>query len=199
MIGYLKGTIQSFSLTSLIILVNGVGYEVLTPTLFLEDKRTDDEVEVYIYTHVREDQLALYGFKDKEELSFFKMLLSVSGIGPKVALAIVSSASVEKLAESISAGDPGMLSAVSGVGKKTAEKAVIELKGKLGFISEGSILASGETEEIYSALMGLGFRKEEISESIRNIPSDIMATDDKIKALIKIIGTHPTGSGQGIK
>lgn len=188
MIGYLKGEVKSISADSFIILSGGVGYVVLAPSQLTSTQKVGDETEVYVYTHVREDQLSLFGFSLQEELNFFKMLLSVSGIGPKVALAIISSAPVEKIKSSISIGDPSMLSAVSGVGKKTAEKAVIELRGKLGLISSGEVFDNDGANEVIEALLGLGFQKNEIIEGLKRIPSEISNNDEKIKWLVKNLG-----------
>lgn len=191
MIGYLKGTVIEKSQGNIIILAGSVGYDVNVPTSFVSKIKKDQESEVFIYTHVREGIFALYGFENRNDLEFFKLLLSVSGIGPKVALAIVSSAPAEKIKNSISKGDPSLLSAVSGVGKKTAEKAVVELKNKLGFVGLSNQIFEGEdTDEIYSALLGLGFQKHEISDALRVLPDDIEKTDDKIKAILKGLGKN---------
>lgn len=189
MIGFLKGEVKSKSESGIILLTGGVGYDVFLPTSLNASIAEADEVELFIYTHVREDAFSLFGFASHEDLEFFKLLLSVSGIGPKVALAILSSAPSDKLKDSISKGDPTLLSAVSGVGKKTAEKAVVELKGKLGYIgTNGAIFEGSDTEEIYSALLGLGFRKEEIADCMKRLPDGIEETDEKIKIVIKMLG-----------
>jgi Holliday junction DNA helicase RuvA len=190
MISYLEGTVIDHSLNSAIILVGGVGYEVFLPANISGKLVVDDKASFFIYTHVREDILALYGFESRESLEFFKLLLSVSGIGPKAAMAIVASAPLDKLKDSISKGDPTMLSAVSGVGKKTAEKAVVELKGKLGFSGDIALVQAEGAEEIIDALSGLGFQRAEIIEGIRTIPAEINTTDEKIKYLIKNIGKN---------
>ncbi len=189
MIGYLKGIVKEKSQDSVIILVSGVGYSVSVPGSLISKLKIGEESEAFIYTYVKEDALSLFGFETKEDLDFFKQLLSVSGIGPKVALSICSSAPTNKLKNSISKGDPSLLSAVSGVGKKTAEKAVVELKNKLGFVGSGEQIFEGEdTEEIYGALLGLGFQKHEISDVLRGLPDDIDNADDKIKYILKKIG-----------
>ncbi|MDD3480946.1 MAG: Holliday junction branch migration protein RuvA [Patescibacteria group bacterium] len=191
MIGYLNGEVKSKSETGIILLTGGVGYDVFLPTSLNASLTESEETELFIYTHVREDAFSLFGFATRDDLEFFKLLLSVSGIGPKVALAIISSSPTEKLMESISRGDPTLLSTVSGVGKKTAEKAVVELKGKLGYIgSSGTIFAGTDTEEIYEALLGLGFKKEEVADCMKKLPDDITETDDKIKELIKMLGRN---------
>ncbi len=194
MIGYLRGKIIEKSLSSATVLVGQVGYDVNLPASVLSKIKKDEEVELWIYTHVREDILALFGFSDKESLEFFKLLLSVSGIGPKVALAIISAAPLAKISESISRGDPTMLSSVSGVGRKTAEKAVVELKGKLGNISAGSQIFSIEGEETLDALLALGFSKAEAAEAISKLPEELSNTDEKIKAALKLMNTRSSGT-----
>lgn len=193
MIGYLSGKIIEKSLTSATVLAGQVGYEVNLPSSVLAKIKKDEEVELWIYTHVREDILALFGFSDKESLEFFKLLLSVSGIGPKVALAIISAAPLVKIRESISKGDPTTLASVSGVGRKTAEKAVVELKGKLGNISAGSQIFSVEGEETLDALLTLGFSRAEAAEAIAKLPEELTGTDEKIKAALKLVNTRSTG------
>lgn len=189
MIGYLKGEVKEKTQDGVIIYISGVGYSVNIPNSFISKLKIGEHAEIFVYTHAREDILALFGFESREDLDFFKLLLSVSGIGPKVALAICSSAPTNKLKNSISKGDPSLLSAVSGVGKKTAEKAVVELKNKLGFIGDGNkIFEGGDTEEVYEALLSLGFQKNEILDAIRNLPNNMENTDDKIRYILKKIG-----------
>lgn len=189
MIGYLEGEVKLLRVTGLVLLAGEVGYEVSVPVPLLSDTKAGQRISLYVHTHVREDQFSLYGFSRAEELSFFRMLLSVSGIGPKVAMAIISSTPVEKLKSSISAGDPTLLAAVSGVGKKTAEKAVVELRGKLGLSeTDGELFSSEETAEIIEALSALGFQRPEITEEIKKLPGNIEGADEKMKYLIKNLG-----------
>lgn len=189
MIGYLSGKIIEKDDSTAVILVGGVGYSVQLPVPVLGKTKIDDVISLFTYTYVREDVLALYGFPQKEELDFFKLLLSVSGIGPKVALAVISSYPVEKIKNSIAKGDPNLLSGVSGVGKKTAEKAVVELKGKIGYKDTGSGASSGsENEDVYDALISLGFQRQEIAESLARLPDSVSGSEAKIKEILKTIG-----------
>jgi len=192
MIGYLEGKVKTVKEGSIILLIEGgIGYEVFTQSPLLNNLSFDQSISLYIYTHVREDQITLFGFQEEEELVFFKNLLSVSGIGPKVALAIISSASIEELKDSISSGDSSILSSVSGVGKKTAEKAVIELRGKIAPIGfSKNTISAGDADDLYLALAGLGFRKEEILSEIKKMPKEIEASEEKIKWLIKNLGSR---------
>lgn len=189
MISYLKGKIIDKGESAVTVLVSGVGYEVNIPTPIVQKLVQGTESELFIYTHVREDILALYGFPEKDELHFFRLLLSVSGIGPRVALSIIGSSTVDKLKKSISAGDSNLLSSVPGVGKKTAEKAVIELKNKIGLVSRPGHAHHGEEIcDIYDALSSLGFKEREIGEAITQLPEDVTGAEAKIRAILKIIG-----------
>ncbi|MDD3679132.1 MAG: Holliday junction branch migration protein RuvA [Patescibacteria group bacterium] len=192
MIGYLEGRIVNKTGHTVTIVVGGVGYEVFLTENRIVKINLGEKGSFYTHTHVREDTLSLFGFDSPGELDFFRMLLSVSGIGPKVALSIVASAPIENLKSSISAGDSSLLSSVSGVGKRTAEKAVIELKNKLGFseYAGSSGRLGSQTEEIIQALSGLGFQRSETIEGIKNIPTEIESIDEKIKYLVKNLGKN---------
>jgi len=179
MISYLNGKVINVRENYAIIETGGVGYKVSINHELASRLHPDENAKVYIYTHVREDIFALYGFKNLEELDFFEMLISVSGIGPKAALNILSVAPIEKIRASIQNQDPALLSSVSGVGKKTAEKVVIELKNKLG--ATGSFFVGEKAEDVYDALMQLGFRQAEIGGVLAELPSDLKKTEDKLK------------------
>lgn len=167
------------------LLVGGVGYELNIPTSLAARLHNNVETELFIHTHVREDLLALYGFGKREELLFFKLLISVSGIGPKVALAIISAYSIEKLKNSLVSGDPSLISSVSGVGKKTAEKAILELRGKVGGVSAAGI--SQESGEVLEALVGLGFHRVEAVNVLADLP-EASTSEEKLKQALKVLG-----------
>lgn len=143
------------------------------------------ETMLWIHTHVREDVLDLYGFLDYSELEFFEMLISVSGIGPKGALAILGVTSIETLRKAIGTGDTSYLTKISGIGKKTAEKIVIELRDKIGTELKGSSL-QGELDAL-EALKSLGYAQNEIREALKKISSDT-DTSTKIREALKILG-----------
>ena len=186
MIGYLEGEIKRIGSNYLILYTNGVGYKVYVPNFLLEDITLGKKLSLEIYTRVKEDQLDLYGFKNIEELNFFEQLLNVSGVGPKVALNILSSADSESLKDSISKQDPALLNSVSGVGRKTAEKIVVELKSKLGTIGSDMFTDTG-SGDVYDALIGLGFKKNEVKKAISNLPKDLNTVEEKIKEALKIL------------
>src|SRR3989344_8836564 len=128
MIGHLEGKLIYKDSKSIIVDISGVGYKInVSLDVLSKSKKIDGEISLWIHTHIREDMLDLYGFLEREELEFFEMLISVSGIGPRSALVILGIASIETLRKAIGAGDTSYLTKISGIGKKTAEKIVIEL------------------------------------------------------------------------
>ena len=186
MIGKLKGKIDLLGNGYIIIDVNGIGYKVAVSSNILSDLKVGEESKLYIHRHVREDQLSLFGFVTNEDLVFFELLLNVSGVGPKAALNIMSAAPLDSLKDSISKQDPTLLNSVSGIGKKTAEKIIIELRNKTGAVSEGSIFEkSGKSNEVIEALEGLGYKANEIRPVLGEITSE--DTEEKIKEALKLL------------
>jgi Holliday junction DNA helicase RuvA len=182
MIGYLKGRVIDQDLKSVILDVSGVGYKIYTNTALLDSKK--DALEFWTYLAVRENALDLYGFTSKEELGFFELLITVSGIGPKSAMGILTVASVSNLRNAIVSGDTSHLIKVSGVGKKNAEKIVVELKDKLtGF--EGGVSTSADVDVI-EALKALGYGEREAREALKKV-TDSKDTSDKIKKALKLL------------
>ena len=186
MIGSVKGKIILKNNKFLIIETNGVGYKinVMSDTLF-KIKKTGDKISFWIHTHVREDTLDLYGFLDRKELEFFEMLIVVSGIGPRSALAILGITSTEILKKAISTGDTSYLTKISGIGRKTAEKIVIELRDKIGEEkSDGSLQYELDALE---ALKSLGYTQSEAREALKKVSSN-KDTTAKIREALKILG-----------
>lgn len=170
----------------LIVEASGVGYKVsATPDTISKAKKSGGEIMLWIYTHVREDALDLYGFMNRGELEFFEMLIGISGIGPKGALAILGVASVDTLRRAIGTGDISYLTKISGIGKKTAEKIVIGLKDKIGEEKSGTSL-QGEIDAM-EALKSLGYPQSEIREVLKKVSPDAN-TNAKIKEALKILG-----------
>jgi Holliday junction DNA helicase RuvA len=149
------------------------------------------EIEVYTHQHVREDALDLYGFRSLEEMEFFELLLSVSGIGPKSALGVLAVASIDDIKESIVRGDSELLTKVSGIGRKTAERVVLELKEKIGrltsIIGEKGDVISSNGDEI-DALMVLGYSMQQARDALRKVGSEIKDSGERIREALKKIG-----------
>src|SRR5579872_1388336 len=135
MIATLKGKITEKNIESVIIEVNGVGYGVLVPYETFNLLSLDDETKLYIYEHVRENTYDLYGFQEKATLSLFEQMVAVNGVGPKVALKILSVGSLSEVKQGIASGNLKLIQTAPGVGKKVAERLIIELKDKVGLIS----------------------------------------------------------------
>jgi Holliday junction DNA helicase RuvA len=158
-IAHLRGKLAQKDPARVIVDVNGVGYEVFVPlTTFSVLPDTGAEVSIDVHTHVREDLIALYGFSTRRERTIFEKLMTISGIGPKLAVTILSGGSVEDLVTAIKRGDLARLTAIPGVGKKTAERIVLELKDKLQDFAEAPARSSVEMD-VLSALENLGYNR----------------------------------------
>jgi Holliday junction DNA helicase RuvA len=182
MIGSLRGKILLKADKFLILDVSGVGYKVsVSPDTMLRI-RPENEASFFIHTHVREDSIDLYGFLTHEEQEFFEMLIGVSGIGPKGALGILGIATLETLRKAIVTGDTGYLTKVSGIGKKTAEKIIIELRDKVGEEKEGSL--QGELDAL-EALKSLGYSQMEAREALKKVTAE--DTNGKVKEALKVL------------
>lgn len=159
MIAHLRGKLALKDPARVVVDVNGVGYEVFVPlTTYTALPETGSEVSIDVHTHVREDLIALYGFSTRRERMIFEKLMTISGIGPKLAVTILSGGSVEDLAGAIKRSDLARLTAIPGVGKKTAERIILELKDKLQDFVEGPA-KSGVEADVLSALENLGYNR----------------------------------------
>ncbi len=193
MIGHLKGTIIHQDLKSVILDVSGVGYKIYTNTASLSPKRSvgnKPEAQAttvfWTYLAVRENALDLYGFVTEEELHFFELLITVSGIGPKSAITILSVATLPNLRHAISTGDTGHLTKVSGIGKKNAEKIVLELKDKLVGLSTDMSESTTSDMDALEALKSLGYGEREAREALKKV-SDVKDTGEKVKKALKLL------------
>ncbi|OIO45800.1 MAG: Holliday junction DNA helicase RuvA [Parcubacteria group bacterium CG1_02_37_51] len=187
MISYIKGTIKYKTDKYIILENNQIGYKISVPEILLAGLKEDAEIELYTHQYVKEDALDLYGFASIEELNFFQHLISISGVGPKSGLAVLSIAKISDIQQAILKGDPTLLKKVSGIGTKTAERIVVELKNKVGAMSGADLSTSNSDLEIIDALEALGYKMPEIRAAVRELPSDITDTQAQIKAILKII------------
>ena len=187
MIGYLSGLIIDKDDKSLLVLTGGIGYRVFTTTDLITTTKTDHKIQLYIHTSVREDDISLYGFLTKEEMTFYQQLLTVSGIGPKMAMDILSTP-ISLTKNAIIGGDIAMLTKIKGLGKKTAERLCLELQNKVepSFSSSAKASASSHIqEEAVQALESLGYERYQILKSMTELPSDITETEDIVKYFLK--------------
>jgi Holliday junction DNA helicase RuvA len=189
MIGYLEGTLKQLDATRALVVAGGVGYQVhisLQTYYKLEGQR---DVALTIYTHVREDALSLYGFASGEEKFAFEKLISISGIGPTLAQKILSGIEPSDLAEAVARGDVRKLSSIPGVGKKTADRIVLELRDKL-LISESAreqpvpSTRTSVDDDVHSALINLGYRPRD-AESALDLARKELGNEAELSALLK--------------
>ncbi len=190
MIATLHGKLQSRTDDSLIINVGGVGFRVRIPSSALANLgAVGSDVMLLTHLHVREDDLSLYGFATEEELRLFETLLTVSGIGPKVALGVLSSASADTLRVAIAQGNLDVLTAIPGIGKKTAQRLVLELKGKIdvsGLSEVGEL--SPLDEDVMNALINLGYSAAEATRAARAVPSSAQTVEERVRTALQYLG-----------
>ena len=190
---YVNGTVAEIGPNLAVIDCGGVGYACATTNYTLAQLKRGEQAKLYTYLHVREEIFDLYGFSTQAELSSFKMLLGVSGVGPKAALAILSSGTPDQLALSIVTGDEKSLTGVPGIGKKIAQRIILELKDKLakeqtGFDARMGTLSpipvGGKTQEAASALAVLGYSSQEISTALKGVDA-ALPVEEMIRIALK--------------
>lgn len=188
MISYLRGNIIYKNNNHLILDVAGVGYGIYLSDKLLGELKVGSSSDLYIYQHVREDALDLYGFKTAADLELFEMLLSVSGVGPKSALGVLSIATSQEVIQSIARGDSLLLTQVSGIGRKTAERLVLELKNKIiklgGESADNFIFGNTGSDEI-DALVSLGYSPLEAREALSAVSPSIIDSGERVREALK--------------
>ncbi len=191
MIAFLRGKIINKGSGFIILEINNVGYKIFINPTYYADLAIGQTIEAYTHQYVREDTLNLYGFKSTEELELFELLLSISGIGPKSGLGVMSIASVADIKESIARGDSALLTKVSGIGRKTAERVVLELREKISKLNISSqkpgrsYLGSGDEID---ALMALGYSLSQAREALNNVDVKIKDSGERIRQALKKLG-----------
>lgn len=188
MIGHLQGITTAVRAGFAIISAQGVGYKVFMTREMLATLKPAEEVSMWTHLAVRENILDLYGFSSEEELRLFELLLTVSGIGPKSGLAVLDIATVETLRTAIAGGNASYLTKVSGIGKKTAEKIVLELQDKVGAIVEGSAATLHGDSEALEAMRALGYSQAEARDALRKVSSEIEGSSDRLREALRILG-----------
>lgn len=186
MISYLSGLIIDKEEKYLVVLTNGIGYKVFATTDTVSESKMDQKVQLFIHTAVREDDISLYGFKNKEELKFFELLLGVSGVGPKVGLEILATP-IHLTQNAILSGDIAVLTKIKGLGGKTAGRLVLELKNKITpiHIGETGVKYSQFNDDAISALEGLGYERFQIIKAMATLPKEITETEEIVKFFLK--------------
>lgn len=188
MIGTISGNVKVLRPNYVIISASGIGYKIAATRATLSSLTTDSQAELWTHLIVREDVLDLYGFETEAEMRFFDMLLSVSGIGPKSALAVLDIASIETLRSAISGGNAAYLTNVSGIGRKTAEKIVIELRDKVGVSAAESDASLKGDEDALEAMRALGYSAIEARDALRKVPTSVVSGTERLREALKIMG-----------
>lgn len=203
MIARLSGKLADVNFTQCIVDVHGVGYQVFVPmSTFDKLPREGEEVSLFICTQVREDAISLYGFSTMEEKQLFEILIGTTGVGPKLALSILSSMPVESFSSAIINSDLEVIKRISGIGKKTAERLIVELKDKLSKImpsitASGSVVVSDEKalamEDAIAALEQLGFKRETVRKAlekiVNSIPSEEATSENFIRKALQALNS----------
>lgn len=188
MIGYLSGEVFEIYENSIILLVNGVGYLIFIPQRTLGNYKKNSLASFYISSVIREDVFDLYGFVSNEEKRFFSVITSVSGIGPKTALAILSKGSKNDIMNAVSNSDLSFFAGVPRLGKKNAQKLIIELKNKSEDLEDLTFEEKGERKDIRDALISFGYQEKEISKAILEADKNGGRLEEKIAFALKILG-----------
>lgn len=183
MIGYLEGIVKHASIGKIILFANGIGFTVRLPSnlKYLENQNAN----LFIHTHIREDNLSLFGFKTPNDLDLFELLITVSGVGPKIALAMLNSSTEDIIKKAISESNLAFFSSIPGVGKKTAQKIILDLKPKLGKgeVNMGNLEGNSE---LIDSLVSLGFQKVEISSIYSQVDTSL-PLGAQVKLALKLL------------
>ncbi len=193
---YIKGQLVHFSTNLAVLDSGGVGYAQRTTQYTIAQKNRGEEAKLFTHFYVREDLMELYGFISEEEKNCFDMLIGVSGVGPKAALSILSSASPEQLALAIITGDDKALTVAPGIGKKIAQRIILELQDKLskgqlhsesrgGTLPPLTVIPENKTNEATAALAVLGYSAQEISHALRGLPVETLSLEELIREALR--------------
>ena len=190
MIACLSGTVRHKNLNALVIDVGGIGYKVLVTTETALEVTPSSPIFLWTHLVVRETVLELFGFPDKETLDTFELLITISGIGPKSALSILNVATPSMLRQAVASEDTTYLTRVSGIGKKNAEKIVLELKDKLKITKEDRGRDLRSEGDALEALVSLGYKERDAREALKRVPKEVEGASERVKAALKLLSQH---------
>lgn len=189
MISSLEGAIKHKGLNSLVVDIGGVGYRVAVTTETALEASVGSPIAIWTHLVVRETALELFGFPEKETLETFELLITISGIGPKTALGILNVATPSMLRQAVASADTSYLTRVSGIGKKNAEKIVLELKDKLKLTKDDKSLDTRSEGDALEALISLGYNERDAREALKRISKEIEGASERVKAALRILST----------
>ncbi len=193
MIAFLQGTIHSIHTNSIIVLTeSGIGYEITLSPISIAKKIIGQTTALHTYLRVTENDLSLFGFDTSEEKTFFELLLTVSGVGPKSAMSILQKGSMQDTKKAIAQGDISYLTSIQGMGKKTAERLVVELQQKIQKQEtyEKESMMTDQSMEVFEALVALGYSKEEVKATIGIVQTANKTTEQMLKEVLKALSSN---------
>lgn len=188
MIAKIKGEIAFLRDHYIVVDVAGVGYKVFVSDFAMGKISGNTKIELFTHTYVREDTLSLYGFLTLEELEMFELLISISGIGPKAAIGILSIAEPKTIQTAVLSGDSSILTRVSGVGKKTAERVILELKNRIAELSGNDQEMARADSETIEALISLGYSASQAREALKAVPENVKDISERVREALKRLG-----------
>jgi Holliday junction DNA helicase RuvA len=188
MISKIEGVVWDRADKYIVVGVGGIGLKVFTTTEGIEVSEKGKSISLSTHLVVKEDALDLYGFLSKEELDFFQLLIGISGIGPRTALNVLNISSVGALKKAVSTGDTSHLTKVSGIGRKIADKIVLELKDKIGAQTDENEITLRDEIDAVEALKALGYSQRDAREALKDVDKSITKTGDRIKQALKKLG-----------
>lgn len=188
MIAKIKGKIEYLKDNYAVVDVNGIGYKIFLTAYAMGKIAGGKEAEFFIHTYVREDALNLYGFLTMEELEMFELLISISGIGPKAGLGILTVATPNTIKTAILNEDSSILTKVSGVGKKTAERVILELKNKVADMPDSDKVGAVADSDAIEALVSMGYSVAEAREALKHVPKDVQDAGQMVKMALRNLG-----------
>lgn len=194
MIGWLEGQIKKIKPMEMLLNVGGVGYFLSIPFSTFSEIKDQDACSLYVYTHVREDQIRLFGFKTEKEKKFFETLIKVNGVGPSMALSILSAVSFDVFVNCVKTGDAKSLTSIPGIGKTKAEKLIFELKRKIKSLdttTDVDLDINNDGSDAIDALVSLGFDEKKVSSVVNDLirEGDHFTVEDIIKKSLKILSS----------
>ena len=184
MYGYIRGKVVSIDSNCIVIDNNGIGYLVYVPNPY--SYQLDKEYTVYIYTKVGEEEFTLYGFKDREQKELFLKLINVKGLGPKMALPILATGTIDAIADAIEGENINYLKKFPKIGDKVARQMILDLKGKVNSINTGIFSREDYSNELMEVLMGLGYKQLDIKKVIKKVDSS-KSLEDQVKEALKLM------------
>jgi len=183
----LSGKLEAKYDSFVIVNVHGVGFKIFASSRTVSDLSGD--VDIFTHLNVKEDALDLYGFRTRQELEFFEKLISVSGVGPKSALSVMDVADLKNVTAAIQEGRPDLLTQAAGIGRKTAERIIVELRGKVGTASsEVAVRAMESDADVVEALLALGYKRDSARAALEKIEAGIKGVEARLRAALKILG-----------